>query len=320
MLLFSAALIAGLVLLVISSDKFIEHAALVAEKLEVSPIVIGVILVGLGTSAPEMVVSAIASFDHAPGIAIGNVLGSNIANIALVFGATLLFSAVPVTKDLMRKEVPLVLIITLVTGWLLHDGTLSFSDGIVLVCMFIIMMIVMLKGSKNLEEQLSSELPEDDGSPVGKSLCISLVSLVILIGSSKLLVWGAIGIASALGVSDMVIGLTIVAVGTSLPELAASISSVRKGHHDIAIGNILGSNMFNLATVLPLPALIAPGVIDQTTSGRDFYWVLGLTVALSLLIYGFAKTKNQSIPRWIAIPLLVSYAVYIFFVSTGDSV
>jgi len=118
----------------------------------------------------------------------------------------------------------------------------------------------------------------------------------------------------------MVIGLTIVAVGTSLPELAASISSVRKGHHDIAIGNILGSNMFNLATVLPLPALIAPGVIDQTTSGRDFYWVLGLTVALSLLIYGFAKTKNQSIPRWIAIPLLVSYAVYIFFVSTGDSV
>lgn len=318
MLLFSAALIAGLILLVISSDKFIEHAALVAEKLNVSPIVIGVTLVALGTSTPEMVVSGIASLDKAPGIAIGNVLGSNVANIALVLGVTLLFSAIPVAKALLSKEIPLLLGITLLTGWLLHDDYLSFLDGIILVISFIIMLTVMLRGSKNLDD-IKEEIPEDDGGSVGKSLIISLIGLAVLIGSSKLLVWGAIGIASALGVSDLVIGLTIVAVGTSLPELAASISSVRKGHHDIAIGNIVGSNMFNLATVLPLPALIAPGIIDQTTSGRDYFWVLGLTIVLAAMVFIFSKAKNKSIPRWIAIPLLSSYALYLFFVSTGYS-
>jgi len=320
MLLSSIALIAGLILLVMSSDKFIEHSALVAEKLNVSPMVIGITLVALGTSAPEMVVSAIAAFDQAPEIAVGNVIGSNIANIALVFGITLLFSSVPIAKGLTTKEVPLVLAITFLAGYLLYDQALSVLDGILLILAFIIILSILLKGSKDLESELKDELPEDDGSPVVKSLIIALIGLAVLIGSSKLLVWGAINIATALGVSELIIGLSIVAIGTSLPELAASVSSVRKGHHDIAIGNILGSNIFNLATVLPLPALIAPGIIDANVTNRDYPWVIALTIALALAIYVFKKSKNGSIPRWVGLPLLGSYCVYLFIISSGSSI
>ncbi|WP_417527394.1 calcium/sodium antiporter [Marinomonas shanghaiensis] len=320
MLLFSVALIAGLVLLIMSSDKFIEHSALVAEKLNVNPMVIGITLVAFGTSAPEMVVSAIAALDNAPEIAVGNVLGSNIANIALVFGITLFFSAVPIAKGLAKKEVPLVLAITLLTGALLYDQTLDLWDGIILLAAFVVILTILLKGNKDLESELADELPEDDGAPVVKSLFIALIGLAVLIGSSKLLVWGAIGIATALGVSELVIGLTIVAVGTSLPELAASISSVRKGHHDIAIGNIIGSNIFNLATVLPLPALIAPGLVDANVISRDFPWVLGLTAALAVAIFVFKNSKNNSIPRWVGLPLVASYGVYLFMISTNGSV
>ncbi|WP_394179754.1 calcium/sodium antiporter [Marinomonas posidonica] len=320
MLLFSAALIAGLILLVLSSDKFIEHSALVAEKMNVSPIIIGITLVALGTSAPEMVVSAIAALDQAPEIAVGNVLGSNIANIALVLGASLLFSAIPVAPGLSTKEAPLVLGITLLAGILIYDQFLGVWDGIILITAFIAILFVLLRGGKDLSSELVEELPEDDGSSVGKSLTIAIIGLAVLIGSSKLLVWGAIGIATQLGVSELIIGLTIVAIGTSLPELAASISSVRKGHHDIAIGNILGSNIFNLATVLPLPALIAPGLIDHSILTRDFPWTLGLTFALVIAIILFKKAKNSSIPRWVGLPLLASYALYLIILSTSGPI
>lgn len=319
MLLFSAALIAGLILLIISSDKFIEHAALVAEKLNVNPMVIGITLVAFGTSAPEMVVSTIAALDNAPEIAIGNVLGSNIANVALVFGVTLLFSAIPIAKGLATKEVPLVLAITLLTGWLLHDRYLSVTDGIILLVAFSIILFILLRGSKNLEEHVKDELPDDDGGSITRSLFIALIGLVALIASSKILVWGAVGIAKGLGVSELVIGLTIVAIGTSLPELAASISSVRKGMHDIAIGNIIGSNIFNLATVLPIPGLLAPGLINENAAGRDYYWVLGLTAALSLCILIFRKSKGANIPRWVGIPLISSYALYLLFIGIGSA-
>lgn len=319
MLLFSIALVVGLTLLVISSDKFIENSALVAKKLNVNPMIIGITLVALGTSAPEMVVSAIAAFDNAPEIAVGNVLGSNVANIALVFGVTLLFSAIPIAPGLSTKEVPLVLAVTLLTGFLIYDQHLTLWDGIVLIIAFIIVLTILLRGNKDLKEEFEEELPTDDGTSIGKSLIIALIGLIVLISSSKLLVWGAIGIATALGVSELVIGLTIVAIGTSLPELAASVSSVRKGHHDIAIGNILGSNIFNLATVLPLPAIIAPGLVDENIINRDYPWVLGLTVALALIVYLFKKSKNKSVPKWLGLPLLSSYVIYLFIISLNGS-
>lgn len=319
MLLFSAALVAGLILLILSSDKFIEHAALVAEKLNVSPIIIGVTLVALGTSAPEMVVSAIAALDNAPGIAIGNVIGSNIANIGLVFGATLLLAAIPISSSLAKKEVPLFLAITILAGVLMFDGSLSVIDGVLLITAFLITLFILLRNSSEMEEELVSDLPEDDGSSITKSLIIAALGLAVLIGSSKLLVWGAIGIASALGVSDLVIGLTIVAIGTSLPELAASITSVKKGHHDIAIGNVLGSNIFNLATVLPLPALLAPGMIESTIMSRDYWWMLGLSIVFAASIFLFAKQKSISVPRWMAFPLLGAYTSYLYLLAVSGS-
>ncbi|TDO99888.1 calcium/sodium antiporter [Marinomonas balearica] len=312
MFLFAVALLAGLILLVLSSDKFIEHAALVAEKLNVSPIIIGVTLVALGTSAPEMVVSAIASLDNAPEIAIGNVLGSNIANIALVFGATLLFSSIPISGTLIKKEIPLVVGITLLTGALFLDGHLSSFDGIILIISFIIALVLLLKGGKESKEELLDDLPEDDGKSVFYSLTIAILGLIVLVLSSKVLVWGAVGIATSLGISELVIGLTIVAIGTSLPELAASITSVKKGHHDIAIGNVLGSNLFNLATVLPMPAILAPGVLNIEVLNRDYWWVLALTLTLTLLILVYSRNRIKEVPRWIGFPLLGSYAIYLY--------
>lgn len=311
MLLFSAALFFGLILLVFSSDKFIEHSALVAEKLNVSPIVIGFTLVALGTSAPEMVVSAIASLEHAPEIAVGNVLGSNIANVALVFGATLLISAIPIKDGLSTKEVPILLGITILAGLLMMDGRLDIMDGVILVIAFLLALFLLLRNSKELEEELTQELPEDDGSSITHSVVIALIGLTVLILSSKILVWGATGIATEFGVSELLIGLTIVAIGTSLPELAASITSAIKGHHDIAIGNILGSNLFNLATVLPLPAIIAPGFIDHHIMSRDYWWMFFTTLALALCIILFRKTKSASIPKWVGILLLISYVTYL---------
>ncbi|MCZ2723037.1 calcium/sodium antiporter [Marinomonas sp. 15G1-11] len=312
MLLFIAALISGLIILVISSDKFIEHSALVAEKLNISPIIIGLTLVALGTSAPEMVVSAIASLDDAPEIAIGNVLGSNIANVALVFGSTLFFSAISIKKGLATKEVPLLMFITVFVGALLYDLHLSFFDGVLLIIAFIVVLTLLLRGSKNLEGELTEELPDAESTTLGRSLIIAIIGLLALIGSSKLLVWGAIGIAQIFGVSELIIGLTIVAIGTSLPELAASITSVKKGLHDIAIGNILGSNLFNLATVLPLPALLAPGAISSSVLHRDYLWVLGTTTMFCLLIIIFNTKKRSAIPKWVGLPLISGYFVYLF--------
>lgn len=314
MLLFALALILGLTLLVLSSDKFIEHSALVAQKLNVSPMIIGVTLVAFGTSAPEMVVSTVAALEGAPDIAIGNALGSNIANIGLVFGITLLFSSVPIAIGLFNKEIPLFLAITFLTGILLSDGVLSSWDGVVLLAAFVGILIVLLRGNKG---EITTELPENDDTTAIKSLIIAIIGLTVLIASSKLLVWGAVGIATALGVSELVIGLTIVAIGTSLPELAASVSSVIKGYHDIAIGNIIGSNIFNLATVLPIPAILAPGILNENIVSRDFPWVLGLTVALGVCVFIFNRTKSKQIPRWVGVPLLCSYGLYLFIVSSA---
>ncbi|ADZ91035.1 calcium/sodium antiporter [Marinomonas mediterranea] len=312
MFLFAAALVTGLILLVLSSDKFIEHAALVAEKLNVSPIIIGVTLVALGTSAPEMVVSATAALDNAPGIAIGNVLGSNIANVALVLGATLFFSSIPIAGTLVKKEIPLVVAITLIAGALFYDGHLSKVDGLILIASFVIALIILLKGTKDGEDELTEDLPEDDGKSVWYSLLMATLGLAVLIISSKILVWGAVGIATLMGISELVIGLTIVAIGTSLPELAASITSVKKGHHDIAIGNVLGSNLFNLATVLPMPAILAPGLLNEEVLNRDYWWVLGLTLTLTLLVLVYSRTRSKEVPRWIGFPLLGSYAIYLY--------
>jgi cation:H+ antiporter len=263
MLLNIAAIIAGFALLVWGAERFVTGAAALARNLGVSPMLIGLTIVGFGTSAPEILVSSISAWQGNPGLAIGNALGSNIANIGLILGVTALIAPLTVRSETLKREYPMLLAVCLVAMLLMLDGDLSRLDGGILILGLIILLYGMVRiaradATDPMEKEYEAELPEAMGT--GMAVAWFLVGLVTLLLSSRMLVWGAVEIATAMGVSDLVIGLTIVALGTSLPELAAGITSALKNEHDIAIGNIIGSNMYNLLAVLPMPALIAPGI------------------------------------------------------------
>ncbi len=270
---------------------------------------IGLTVVSLGTSAPEMLVSSIAAYNDAGGLAIGNVLGSNIANIGLVLGATALIAPLPVKTGLMRKELPLLIGVTAAAGLLLFDGHLGRIDGFILlaglaVCLYLFARFQRYADPSEVKHE-EEELPDIDLKP---ALAWVVIGLLLLAGSSRLLVWGATEIALQLGVSDLVIGLTIVAIGTSLPELAASITSALKGHHDIAIGNVVGSNIFNLLAVLPLPALIQPFEIESVVLWRDYSIMMAFT--LGLLFFAHVTSKGK-INRIEGAGLLLGYSAYL---------
>ncbi|OGU01930.1 MAG: calcium/sodium antiporter, partial [Geobacteraceae bacterium GWC2_55_20] len=242
------ALVAGLALLVWSADRFVEGAAAVARHFNVPSLLIGMVIVGFGTSAPEMVVSAIASWQGNPGIALGNAYGSNITNIALILGLTAVFSPIVVHSRVLHKELPVLLVVTGFALFLMSDNELSRLDGWLHILVFSVLIgWSILQGLRvrrdALGEDIESELIEHH-MPLGRAFIWLTVGLVLLIASSRLLVWGAVNIAHFFGVSDLIIGLTVIAVGTSLPELASSIIAIRKNEHDIALGNVIGSNLF----------------------------------------------------------------------------
>jgi len=319
MMLFLFAVIAGFVLLVWGANRFVTGASATARNLGVSPLIIGLTIVGFGTSAPEMLIAGIASWEGAPGIAIGNALGSNISNIALVLGTTALITPLVVHSDTMKREFPILLIIMLLTLLLLSDGQLGHWDGVLLILgMGIMIFWVVNLGLRTrrtdpIQKEFSEEIPEK--MPMKIAIMWLLMGLVILLVSSRIVVWGATGIATAFGISDLIIGLTIIAIGTSLPELAASIVSAMKGEHDIAIGNIIGSNMFNLLGVLALPGLIHPSLVEDVVLTRDFTVMILLTIALYAMSYGFGNSKGR-ITRFEGATLLsafVGYLVYLYF-------
>jgi len=307
------ALVIGFILLVWSADRFVMGASGTARNLGVSPLLIGLTIVGFGTSAPEMLVSGVASLQGNPGLAVGNAIGSNITNIALILGVTALVQPLAVHSGIVRREMPLLIATTAIAYLLLRDGDLNFSDGLILLGGLLAMLVWMVwmglnsRGAKDpMAEEYASEIPTD--LDLKGSLFWLLAGLLVLVGSSRLLVWGAVGIAEHFGVSDLVIGLTIVALGTSLPELAASIASALKNEPDIAIGNVLGSNMFNLLAVLAIPGLIMPGAVDPAAVSRDAPVMIGLTVALLLMAYGFRGEGR--INRFEGLLLLAAYAGY----------
>ncbi|MCF6336952.1 MAG: calcium/sodium antiporter [Gammaproteobacteria bacterium] len=296
------AVAGGLVFLVWSAERFVHGAAGLARNLGVSPLIIGMTIMGFGTSAPEMLVSGMAASSGNPGMGIGNALGSNIANIALVLGATALIMPLTVDSGILRREFPVLFAATLLAGALMLDGELGVLDGTILLgstALLIFWMIWLGKRSQSapsgapatasLADPLTGEFEREVPTSLstGQAVFWAVLGLVALVLSSRLLVWGAVGIAQDLGVSDLVIGLTIIAIGTSLPELAASVMSALKGEDDMAVGNIIGSNMFNLLAVLALPGLIAPSVLEPAVLQRDFPVVLGLTFVLFLMAYGF---------------------------------
>lgn len=300
MWLAALAVLIGLAILVWSADVFIDGATALAKKLKVPSFLIGVVILGLGTSAPEMVVSALAALEGSPELALGNAYGSNIINIAIVLGMTALISPIVINKSIIKRDLPILIVITGFAAWQLRDGTLSYADGILLIMMLVTVLGIQIVLSLR-EVRLNKEyghtadliLSDDNEPSLIRGLGSLLLGMLMLVISSKTIVWGAVELATLWGLSELVIGLTIVAVGTSLPELVASLSAARKGEHDMALGNIIGSNTFNTLGVVGIAALIAPINANPIILSRDIVAMSLLTLLLFAMCLFAFKTKRN---------------------------
>jgi len=312
------AVIAGLIVLVWSADQFVDGAAGTAGHFGMPPLLIGMVIVGFGTSAPEMVVSALAASQGNPGIALGNAYGSNITNIALILGLTALISPIAVHSQVLRKELPILIALAGLAAYQLWDGHVSRTDAWILLGLFACLMgWTIRQGLRNKTDVLGSEVAEELAAhPVAlsKSVWQLILGLVLLVASSRLLVWGAVEIAQGLGVSDIVIGLTIIAIGTSLPELASSLAATRKGEHDIALGNVLGSNIFNTLAVVGIAGAIHPMSVGPEVLSRDLLVMTALTLLLFVFCYGFRGLGR--INRLEGLVLLSCYIGYMVYLGT----
>jgi cation:H+ antiporter len=316
MTLFVLAFVVGLVLLVFSADKFVDGAAAIANHYGMPPLLVGMLVVGVGTSAPEMVVSAFAALQDNPGLALGNAYGSNISNIALILGITALISPIPVQSQVLRQELPILTGVTLLAGFQLLDGHLSTLDAWVLIATLAAVMFWLVRQSMANRGDALSQAAVDEASerqiPAKRAWLFLISGLVVMMASSRALVWGAEHMARALGVSDLVIGLTVVAIGTSLPELVSSVVAARKQQHALALGNILGSNLFNTLGVVGIAGVIAPAAIDPSLLTRDFPVILILTISLFVVGMGF-KGKPGNINRLEGSVLVGAYFAYLAY-------
>jgi cation:H+ antiporter len=319
MLLPLISIVAGLALLVWSADRFVSGSAVTARHLGMPPLLIGMLVIGFGTSAPEMVVSALAAWQGNPGIALGNAYGSNITNIGLILGLTALLCPITVQSTVLRREMPLLLGITALAAWQLHDNQLTSLDAWVLLGVFLALMgLSVWQGMQKQPDALGTEMAEElqeMAMPIRSAVFWMCAGLLLLIASSRALVWGAVEIAQLLGVSDLIIGLTIIAVGTSLPELASSLIAMRKGEHDIALGNVLGSNFFNTLAVVGIAGAISPLAVAPEVFTRDITVMAALTLLLTL----FAWSRGRTPPRLNRLEggiLLACYGGYNLFLVT----
>lgn len=306
------AVILGLAVLVWSADRFVEGSASTARHFGMPSLLIGMVVVGFGTSAPEMVVSALAALQGNPGIALGNAYGSNITNIALILGITALICPITIHSQVLRKELPVLTAVTGIAVYQLWDGELSRIDAAMLIAIFCMLMgWTIRQGLKQRSDAFANEMENEliqHTMPVRKAVFWMLTGLVLLIISSRFLVWGAVAIAQQLGISDLVIGLTIVAIGTSLPELASSVIATRKGEDDIAVGNIVGSNLFNTLIVVGIAGSISPLQTSPDILSRDMLVMTILTI--SLFIFGFGMKRKRTISRSGGLALLSSFIGY----------
>ncbi|HCH1473636.1 calcium/sodium antiporter [Vibrio parahaemolyticus] len=311
-----ALLIVGLVLLVWSADKLVFGSAAIARNVGISPLVIGMTILAMGSSAPEMMVSATAAWDGKTDTAVGNVLGSNIANIALILGITALIKPLSISSAVIRRELPLMIAVTVLAGILLWNSHLGFYEGVLLFVLFGAFLFAMLQISRKeqksgdafLEDQ-ESEIPQDVSNP--KAIMWVVIGLILLPLAASLLVDNAVIIAKHFGMSDLVIGLTIIAIGTSLPELAASLAGVLKGEDDMAVGNIIGSNVFNILAVMGLPGIINPSTLSEYAMGRDFWVMLGVSLLLVAMCLGKSRSINR-LEGAILFTCFLGYQVYLF--------
>ncbi|GLS25417.1 calcium/sodium antiporter [Marinibactrum halimedae] len=307
------AILLGFVGLVWSADRFVAGSAAIARNIGVSKLIIGLTIVSLGTSAPEIVVSISAALKGAGDLAVGNAIGSNIANIGMVLAVTALIAPLPIYKHLLTQEMPILLGVTLLAGCFVMDAELATWEGAILAGL-IIPLISWMIYSKRHHPNPEDEDPEIEDLSTALSAVWFIVGLGTLIVSSELLVWGATTVATSFGVSPLIIGLTVVAVGTSLPELAASVMSAIKGHHDIALGNIVGSNIFNLLAVMSVPGLLGPLTMSESVFYRDYLAMGGITAFLAVVMFLAYRLRQQGdngkLGRTVGALLLTSYIAY----------
>ncbi|MBT8091239.1 MAG: calcium/sodium antiporter [Gammaproteobacteria bacterium] len=304
--------IAGLSLLVWGADRFVHGAAAAARNLGIAPLLIGLTVVAFATSAPEILVSIVAATQHQPGLAIGNALGSNIVNIGLVLGVTAMVRPIKLESATLRREMPALLAVTLLTVSLFLDARLSRVDGIVLLTGLVIVMFWLARlglisaANDPIKRDYEAEIPTD------VSMTMAIVWLIVGLGTlligAELLVRGAIGVAEGLGVSEVVIGILVVALGTSLPELAVSLASALKGEYGLAIGNIVGSNIFNLLAVIGAAATIQPAVLAPTVLSLHVFVMVAFTLVLFAMSYD--SDGKAQLSRLEGLALFVAFIAY----------
>ncbi|QKQ24352.1 calcium/sodium antiporter [Candidatus Ruthia endofausta] len=305
------ALLSGFVLLIWSADEFTENGAKIANIFKISPLIIGLIIFGFSTSAPEMLVSALAAMEGNTGLSIGNAIGSNIFNIALILGISAIIAPIKVQGDILKKEWLFLMIATLCAGPLLWDYRLDFTDGMVLLSLLILFFVYTFKQAKNKTHHEFDELEHNvSKTQVKKTWVMLIVGLVVLVSSAKLVVWGGVAVAKIFGVSDLIIGLSVVALGTSLPELAVSIASVLKKRYAMVVGNVIGSNLFNTVAVLAIPGLIHPSDVPVEVINRDYPVMLLLTILLLVVSYKF--NKKHIINRFEGFVLIGVFGLYMW--------
>ena len=315
MLISIAAVVAGLAILVWSADRFVEGSVAIAHHLGVSNLIIGITVIGFGTSAPEIAVSIIAVIEEVPGIAIGNALGSNIANIGLILGVSALLVPIPVASSLLRAEYPMLAVATVAVIACLYDLRLTPVEGAILLGLLVAILAMMIRMHRRRGEAVA-ESDVDDSMSDRAAWAWVIGGLILLVASSRLLVWGASNIALGLGVSELVIGLTIVAVGTSLPELAAAVASLKKSVPDLAVGNVIGSNLFNSLAVVGFPPLLGAFDIERAALVRDLPVMLALTLGL-FLMSSLPRQGQVYLTRTKGMLLLFAFAGYQVYLYYG---
>lgn len=312
-----AGLVIGLALLAWSADVFVDGSAALARRLGVPALLVGMIVIGFGTSLPEMLVSVISAIEGSPSMALGNAYGSDTANIGLIIGICAIIAPLAVAKSTSRREMPILMFATVASGFLIIDGSISRKDALAMLALFVVSMAVNIRGSRaeKSDDSITHESPSEMSD--GRMAMMTVGGLAVLGVSSRMLVVSAIGLAKALGVPDLIVGLTVVAIGTSLPELASAIAAVRKREHDLAVGNIIGSNLFNTLCVVGLACAIAPmedagaATTIRAIVRRDYPFVCAATVLMALACMPWRRGRQAKMGRAFGMFLVAFYVAYI---------
>ncbi|MFT7687505.1 MAG: cation:H+ antiporter [Candidatus Azotimanducaceae bacterium] len=325
MLLYIFLLLLGFLVLFKSADQFVIGSIASAKNLNISPMVIGLTVVALGTSAPEIFIAAASSLTGEPELAVGNAIGSNIANLGMVLGITALLVPLKFPQETLRHDLPIVIGVALIAGLVLIDLRLDLYEGILLVLALGLFIgrtaYTHNRGDKNQNDAVCLDLDEIDqvpAMPMPKAIFCFASGLFFLLLSSELLVYSVTQIAKLMGISELLIGLSVIAVGTSLPELVVSVTSALKGQTELAIGNVMGSNIFNILAVLSIPSMIAPSSINPDLLSRDYAIMLGMTILVS--VFAYSRGHLISKPKgFILLSIWIGYLVLLYYKALGEN-